>query len=361
MYENTTPTNPFVSVVIVSWNRRIEIEYVLDEYKKQTYKNFEMVVVDNNSTDGTRELIKERFPEIRLIELPENTGYHAFNVGMQNAKGEILIVSDDDAFLEPDGISRIVDKFNANPNLGIAVSKPVSYPLEIDFPWTTIKNTDPTKSYDVHWFNSVGIGMRKSMFEKIGYFDEDYFFWGCEIDFATQAIAAGYDVKYFPNILVYHKYYSKKLGIKEQRVWKGQKNNTGAFLYYSSRNIILYYWKNYPFHIALGRSIIRIPYDFLWTLFRGKFTVSPFKAWKGIITGFNQTLKKRKVVPKQYVRKALGYQSEIVNLYSFLRNMTKYEIDKYKYYKKQSVKETLDSQPKKKNLYSYLKNMIKTR
>jgi GT2 family glycosyltransferase len=327
MCQNTTHTNPLVSIVIVSWNRKFEVEHTLSEYKKQTYNNFEIIVVDNNSTDGTKELIKAEFPDVRLFELSENTGYHAFNIGMQNAKGEIIIISDDDAYLEHDGINKIIDKFNLNPNLCIAISKIVYFPLEIEWQWYQKEIKDTTKSYDAHYFNSVGVGLRKNMIEKIGYFDADYFFWGCELDLATRAIAAGYDVKFFPDITVYHKYHAHK-----------EKNKLGIFLYYAPRNVIFYYWKHYPFHIAFGRSIIRIPFDFFWTIFRSKFTISPFKALKAIIVGFNKNLKKRNVIPKQYVRKALGYQSEINNLYTFLKITINNQIKKRKLIKRKNVK-----------------------
>jgi GT2 family glycosyltransferase len=301
----------------VTWNRKLDIDHTLNEYKKQTYKNFEIIVIDNNSTDGARELIKEKYPEVHLFEMPENTGYHAFNVGMQNAKGEILIVTDNDAYLEPNGINKMVDKFNSNTNLGIATCTQVYFPfVELAYPYYQKEIIDPTKPFDVHYFPTAGVGLRKNMLEKIGYFDEDYFFWGCEMDLSTRAIVAGYDVKYFPDIIGYHRYYSHKEK-SGKRHW---------FYYYSCRNIIFYYWKHYPFHIAFGRSILRIPFDFLWSLLVTKNIVLPFKILKAIITGFNKNLKKRKVIPKQYVKRALGYQSEINTLYTFVKYKIKYRI-----------------------------------
>ena len=311
--------NPLVSVVVVSWNRKDDVAHTLNEYRKQTYKNFEIIVVDNNSTDGTKELIKTKYPEVRLFELPENTGLKAFNIGMKNAKGEIIIISDDDANLEYDGIKKIIDKFNLNCNLCIAACRLIYSPSGVEYNWYPKETKDITKSYDSHYFYNAGAGFRKNMIENIGYYDEDFFMWMFEVDLSTRAIAAGYDVKYFPDIIVYHKDYTPSV-----------KRKTDNALYYSSRNIIFYYWKYFPFNIAFGRSIVRIPFDFFWTLLKSKSIILPFKILKGIITGFNGNLKKRKAIKKQYVKKALGYQSEIGNLYTFVRNKIKYKIKQKK-------------------------------
>jgi GT2 family glycosyltransferase len=319
--------NPLVSVVVVSWNRKSDVAHTLNEYRKQTYENFEIIVVDNNSADGTQELVKTEYPEVRLFALSENTGYHAFNIGMKNAKGEIIVISDDDCHLEHDGIKKYVDKFKSNNNLCIAACRMIYYPLGIEYNWYPKKIKDITKSYDSHYFYNAGAGLRKSLLETIGYFDEDFFISMSEVDLSTRAIGAGYDVKYFPDITVYHKHYDKN---------KRNKDKVNKFLYYSSINIIFYYWKYFPFHVAFGRSIVRIPFDFFWTLLKSKSIILPFKILKGIITGFNGNLKKRKAIQKQYVKKALGYQSEIGNLYTFVRNKIKYIIKR-----KKTIKDTL--------------------
>ena len=319
MDESTTLANPFVSVVIVSWNRKSEVEHTLSEYRKQTYKNFEIVVVDNNSTDGTKELIKAGFPEVRLIELSENTGFNAYNIGMKNARGEIIVVSDDDAYLEYDGIKKIVDKFNSNPNLCIAACKIIRFPSTPEFPMDPKEMADTTKSYDIHCFYNAGAGMRKNMIEKIGYYDEDFFIWCSEMSLSTRAIGAGYDVKYFPDITVYHKYYA-------HIYYAHEKSKLNIALYYTWINAVFYHWKYFPFHIAFGRTILKLPFDFFRTLLVSRSIVLPFKTLKAIITGFNKNLKKRKVIPKQYVKKALGYKSEISNIYSFTKVLIKRKI-----------------------------------
>ena len=104
--------NPLVSVIIVTWNRKDDILDALNALVRQTYKNLEIIVVDNGSSDGTSNEIKKKYPNCNLIILSSNLGCEeGFNVGMVNSNGDILIFLDSDAYFEDDGIFKIIEKF----------------------------------------------------------------------------------------------------------------------------------------------------------------------------------------------------------------------------------------------------------
>jgi len=90
--------NPLVTVNILSFNRRDELRNTLTKVYEQDYKNIEVIVVDNASEDGSPEMVEEEFPDVILIKLDKNIGIAGWNQGFEIAKGEYVLVLDDDAY-----------------------------------------------------------------------------------------------------------------------------------------------------------------------------------------------------------------------------------------------------------------------
>ena len=99
---------PAVSIVILSYNRIDSIREALTELQKQHFQDFEVIVVDNGSQDGSPQLIEEEFNEVRLIKLPHNIGIAARNRGIEISRGEFIVLMDDDAVLEADWIENAI-------------------------------------------------------------------------------------------------------------------------------------------------------------------------------------------------------------------------------------------------------------
>ena len=92
---------PEVSIIIAAWNRKEDLRITLNALKKQTFKNHEVIIIDNNSTDGAKEMIKKEFPEVRIIALRKNVGAsRARNIGINNSDGrtEYVWFLDSDAY-----------------------------------------------------------------------------------------------------------------------------------------------------------------------------------------------------------------------------------------------------------------------
>ena len=112
--------HPLVSINLVTANRRDMLAAAIESACAQTYRPIELVVVDNHSSDGSPEAVQQRWPEARVIRLHRNIGCQpGRNIGMKNCRGKYIFNLDDDGLLEPAAIERIVERFEAEPALGI--------------------------------------------------------------------------------------------------------------------------------------------------------------------------------------------------------------------------------------------------
>ena len=92
-----------ISIIIVNWNRIDDMRETLNSLESQTYRNYEIVVVDNGSTDDSKTKLPLEFPNIRLISVDKNLGCEeGFNIGMENSNGDIFFYLDSDASLDND-------------------------------------------------------------------------------------------------------------------------------------------------------------------------------------------------------------------------------------------------------------------
>lgn len=113
-----TDNFPLVTVNILSFNRKDELRNTLSKVYEQDYKNLEVIVVDNASSDGSPEMVEKEFPDVILIRLPNNIGIAGWNEGFKIAKGEYVLVLDDDAYPNSNSLSLAINKFVAKSNIG---------------------------------------------------------------------------------------------------------------------------------------------------------------------------------------------------------------------------------------------------
>lgn len=116
--------SPLVSVVTVSYNGFPLLANLLESLRRQTYGNHEVIVVDNASTDGSVELLRLRFPEIRLLQQAENLGFAGGNnAGIQAANGELLALANNDTVADPTWLEELVATASEDPRIGAVASK----------------------------------------------------------------------------------------------------------------------------------------------------------------------------------------------------------------------------------------------
>ena len=119
-----------VSFIVVNWNGEKTITECLDSILAQTYKNNEIILVDNHSADHSLELVKEKYDIDKLIILERNYGYaEANNIGFKHAKGEHIALVNNDAILENNWLEKAIDVFQGDEykNIGSVATKHINY------------------------------------------------------------------------------------------------------------------------------------------------------------------------------------------------------------------------------------------
>jgi GT2 family glycosyltransferase len=285
---------PVVSVIIISYNRIDKLRETLGELQKQYYQDFEVIVVDNNSHDGSPQLIEEQFTEVKLIKLPHNIGIAARNRGIEISRGEFIVLMDDDAVLKKDWIENAVRHFHQEPSLGILASKVLNYNSGEIWGWVygVDVNTFADKQFEVFDFVACAAAIKKSALEKAGLFSEELFIYWDEDDLSIRIIDSGYTIWYCPDLVAYHRIPSSQNSMRSKRS-----------AYYRTRNAIWYYWEYYPVWVAAIVSFCSIPYH-LSSALRYRCLWSSLKGVLDAFIGMPEILKKRRPVRKETWRKA---------------------------------------------------------
>lgn len=186
--------NPTVSFVISTYNRRDVLLGTLKQVRAcgLLREDFEVMVVDNASTDGTADVVKAEFPETRLFVLPTNRGSCAKNVAIKQAMGRYVVFLDDDSYPEPGSIARMIRRFEADPQLGAAV-----------FTITLPDGSQECSAYpDV--FIGCGTGFRAKALRQVGALPIDFFMQAEEYDLSLRLLDAGWNIRSFDDLHVAH-------------------------------------------------------------------------------------------------------------------------------------------------------------
>jgi O-antigen biosynthesis protein len=223
-----------VSIIIVSYNVRSYVSHAIDSILKSDYNNFEIIVVDNNSYDGTCDHLKTKYKTIHVISNDTNAGFgKAVNQGAKHADGEYLFVLNPDTIIEEDTISKLIKFISMNKNIGMVgpkilnadgslqlsckrsfptlkVALPKILGLDKIFPnskWMGKYNLtflDPSKSHTVDAISGSCMMISASVFKKIGGFDENFFMFGEDIDICLRIWKANFEIHYFSGTKIVH-------------------------------------------------------------------------------------------------------------------------------------------------------------
>lgn len=197
----TLVTNPLVSIAIVTWNRREDVLLALESCYSQTYKNIEIVVVDNASADGTYKSLVEKYPEIKIVMTHRNLGcVPARNIAMANCEGDIIFCLDDDGVMDEQCIERVAMYHVENRDVALVacnVMSPDKKHEDIEL------GGKASKQGDVPVFIGAGFGIKREALDEIGYFP-DYFRQGEENYLSLRILDKGYRMVFDPYAVVYH-------------------------------------------------------------------------------------------------------------------------------------------------------------
>ncbi len=198
--------SPLVSIVIINWNRLDDVLKTLHYLSCQRGANYEVVVVDNGSSDGSAEQLSE-IKTIKFIAMGSNQGpAKARNVGVEHASGKYILFLDSDAVISKVGLSKVVARMESDPTIAIAGCRIInSYTRKLDqwfyqHPAATHEHIE----FETYAFSAAGALIRSDALCAAGSFWDDLFIYNEEIDLSIRVLRAGYRIIYYPEARVFH-------------------------------------------------------------------------------------------------------------------------------------------------------------
>lgn len=287
---------PLVSIIIVNWNRLEDMFFTLDKIREESYSNLEVLIVDNGSTDGSTNILPTKYPEFKYINLNTNLGCEdGYNIGTINAKGEIIIHLDSDAYIQNGGIQLMVDHFIKDIDLGIID------PLIINYHSGKAQNTPENWPKIGTMFTGCAVAIRKKVFNKIGLRPGNFFIYASEPDVSIRTLNAGFKILHEPNIIAFH---------KESPV----KRLSSKFFYYSVRNIIWLVLKYYPTRNIPRELTIHLILNFTLAVKNLSITQYFKGVWHGFTGAFKIIKNERKVLKHWYRGRVYPNNTELIRL-----------------------------------------------
>lgn len=240
-----------VSIIILNFNQiKVTCEF-LDSTKLLNYRNFEIILIDNNSDDDPTELIKRDYPEVNLIVTEKNLGFTGGNnVGIKIAKGDYIFVVNNDTEVTPDLLDNLIQPFVDDPKIGM-VSPKIKYyssPDIIQYAGYNAMNLLTGRNSAVgskerdegqhdtpkytHYAHGAAMLVKKEVVDNVGMFYDEFFIYYEELDWSARTKRAGFEIFYQPTAVIFHK----------ESITMGKESKLKA--YYHNRNRILFMRRN---------------------------------------------------------------------------------------------------------------------
>ncbi len=209
-----------ISIIILNWNGKKITEECINSLMPQINKNFEIIVVDNGSTDGSLKYLGKKFPNIKLIQNKENLGYsEGNNIGVKNSKGKFILILNNDVIVDKNFLKEIWKNKNKANILGVknyyynhknilwSVGSKVN---KFTMKASLIGNREKDIGYYDHNFTPPQITgsamlIDKKVIENIGFLDKTYFCYYEETEWQTRAKNAGYTTSWIPKAKLWHR------------------------------------------------------------------------------------------------------------------------------------------------------------
>ena len=291
-----------VSIIILNWNGESLLDECLSALSKQTYSPYELIFVDNGSTDGSVDFVIERFPFIRVVKLDQNYGFAGGNrKGLEYCSGDFIALLNNDTYVEEKWLENLVSPMMKDSSVGICASKlVVDSTGKIDSAGDVLTTWgvgfkrgcggDPNlylEEQNVFGACAAAALYRRAMLDDVGFLDEDFFFNDEDTDLNFRAQLAGWKCMFVPSALVRHKV-NATIG-----------NLSDLHVYYHVRNLEFLWLKNMPKELMFRyahHKLIQELGSFLYLCVRhGKWN-SFFKGKRDALQFFPRMLKKRQVV-----------------------------------------------------------------
>ena len=266
-----------VSVVVPNWNGMRFVGMCLDSLAKLDFEDYEVIVVDNGSADGSREMIEEQYPDVKLLKLPDNMGFAiACNEGIKASNAEYIVLLNNDIEVTPDWLRELYEGMERHPECGMGTTKmmfldqrDVFYNTgDLFHSWSAgggrgqgEKDVGQYEKEDYVFGACAGAGIyRREFFNQVGLFDEDFFIFAEDVDLNMRGQLQGLKAVYLPKAKVYH-IGTATVGLYSDR-----------YVYLCKRNDIWVFIKNYS---------LKMYFKYLSSIWKHQFADIKYFTYRG--------------------------------------------------------------------------------
>ncbi len=247
---------PLVSIISVNFNQGKVTHELIQSLEKLTYKNIEVIIVDNGSTEDLTSQLNESYdiPDINIIISKDNLGFAGGNnLGIKQAKGEYLYFVNNDTELPPNSIQPLLERFASDTSIGI-ISPKIKYftsPETIQYAGYSSINPFTARNFAIghkeidkgqhdiakqtHYAHGAAMMIKREIIASVGMMPEVFFLYYEELDWCEQIKRKGYRIYYEPKALIYHK---ESISVGKDSPLK---------TYYLTRNRILFMRRNFSY------------------------------------------------------------------------------------------------------------------
>jgi GT2 family glycosyltransferase len=220
-----------VSIILLSYNSKNDLSECIPSINLQKYTNYEIIVVDNASTDGSEEFIRTNYPEIKIVQIGKNIGYSAGNnAGLEIAKGEYIIILNPDTILDPEWLSELINPLKSDNKIVATTSKVLLYNQKDKINTCALANhytglafcrgmnrpANEFKNFEtVAALSGCSFAIKREVLNYLHGFDPDFFMYEEDTDLSWRIRFAGGKIMYVPTSIVYHKFKFSITPLKE--------------------------------------------------------------------------------------------------------------------------------------------------
>jgi len=274
--------NARIGIVVITHQRRAEALATVARLTALPEQP-PVVLVDNGSTDGTADAVREKFPHVEVLALSQNAGAVGRNLGVEHLRTPYVAFCDDDTWWEPGSLARAADVLDAHPRLAVLNARIVVQPGARDDPIVAELRDSPVTG--PHWLPGPALGsflagasvVRRDAFRTAGGFSSRLWLGGEEELLATDLLSAGWEICYLEQLIVHHAASPVRDSTRRRRD--------------GLRNTLWFTWLRRPIAPALRRTLflaLSAPRDRTWAL-----------AWWDAVRGLPWVLAHRRIRPRQ--------------------------------------------------------------
>lgn len=242
---------PLCSLIIVHYNGISRVKSCLVSLEKLSYSNVEVILIDNGSTDGSLEFIRESFPEVKIFINSENNFAKALNLGISLAKGNYIGFLNNDVVVDSEWLGFLVNKLETSPEIGVVGGKILLKDGRInsagvqelpDFYWQDLGfGEKDIGQYETEMHVKglcwAAVLFRRQCLENVGAVDDDFVMYFEDVEYCKRCLIKGWKLLYLPQAIVYHEFGASSRGNKLTE-------------YFCNRNRFLYLAKHEPYFLA---------------------------------------------------------------------------------------------------------------